>query len=42
MTRKFGKENVVLLNHDINPSVESQDIKSMLKAMINLVNVYSD
>lgn len=25
--RKFGKENVVLLNHDINPSVEPADVK---------------
>lgn len=25
--RKFGKENVILLNHDINPSVEDKDIK---------------
>ena len=27
VTRRFGKENVVLLNHDINSSVENQDIK---------------
>lgn len=27
VVRKFGKENVVLLNHDINQSVESDDIK---------------
>lgn len=27
VVRKFGKENVVLLNHDINQSVESEDIK---------------
>jgi hypothetical protein len=27
VTRKFGKENVILLNHDINPNVESKDIK---------------
>ena len=25
--RKFGKENVVLLNHDINPAVEPTDVK---------------
>ena len=25
--RKFGKENVVLLNHDINPKVEPADVK---------------
>ena len=25
--RKFGKDSVVLLNHDIHPSVESEDIK---------------
>ncbi len=27
VVRKFGKENVVLLNHDINKDVEDQDIK---------------
>lgn len=27
VTRKFGKENVILLNHDINPRVEEEDIK---------------
>ena len=27
VVRKFGKENVVLLNHDINQSVENEDIK---------------
>ncbi len=27
VVRKYGKENVVLLNHDINPSVENEDIK---------------
>jgi thermostable 8-oxoguanine DNA glycosylase len=25
--RKYGKENVILLNHDISPDVEDQDIK---------------
>ena len=27
VVRKFGKENVVLVNHDIHPSVEAEDIK---------------
>ena len=27
VVRKYGKENVVLLNHDINQSVENEDIK---------------
>ena len=27
VTRKFGKENVILLNHDINPRFEDKDIK---------------
>jgi len=27
VTRKFGKENVILLNHDIKSTVESKDIK---------------
>lgn len=31
VVRKFGKENVILLNHDINPNVESADIKRFKK-----------
>jgi hypothetical protein len=27
VVRKYGKENVILLNHDINSSVENEDIK---------------
>lgn len=27
VVHKFGRDNVILLNHDINPSVESEDIK---------------
>lgn len=27
VVRKFGKENVILLNHDISATVEDQDIK---------------
>jgi 3'-phosphoadenosine 5'-phosphosulfate sulfotransferase (PAPS reductase)/FAD synthetase len=27
VVRKFGKENVILVNHDIHPSVEAEDIK---------------
>ena len=29
--RKFGKENVILLNHDISPEVEHEDIKRFKK-----------
>ena len=31
VVRKYGKENVVLLNHDINPSVENEDIKRLIE-----------
>ena len=34
VVRKFGKENVVLLNHDINQSVENEDIKRFKKAIV--------
>ena len=27
VVRKFGAENVILLNHDISPKVEHEDIK---------------
>ena len=33
VVRKFGKEDVVLLNHDINQSVESEDIKRLKKRL---------
>ena len=31
VVRKYGKENVVLLNHDISPEVEHEDIKRFKK-----------
>ena len=31
VVRKFGKENVILVNHDIHPSVEAEDIKRFKK-----------
>ncbi|MDR6734139.1 hypothetical protein [Sphingobacterium sp. 2149] len=31
ITRKFGKENVILLNHNINPNYEDKDIKRFKK-----------
>ena len=31
VVRKFGKENTILLNHDINANVENQDIKRFKK-----------
>lgn len=33
VVRKFGKENVILVNHDINISVESPDIKRFKKKL---------
>ena len=27
VVRKFGAENTILLNHDINPDIEDSDIK---------------
>ena len=29
--RRYGAENVILLNHDINPKVEDADIKRFKK-----------
>ena len=31
VVRKYGKENVILLNHDINPRFENNDIKRFKK-----------
>lgn len=39
VVRKFGTENVILLNHDIHPSVESQDIKRFKKEVSDYLDV---
>jgi hypothetical protein len=39
VTRKFGKENVILLNHDINPSKEDKDIKRFKKEVANYLGL---
>ena len=39
VTRKFGKENVILLNHDINPNVESSDIKRFKKEVSDYLGI---
>lgn len=33
VARKFGTENMVLLNHDINPSIEPEDVKRFKMAV---------
>lgn len=35
VVRKYGKENVVLVNHDIHPNVEAQDIKRFKDEVAN-------
>lgn len=37
--RKFGKENLVLLNHDINPNVEDADIKRFKREVAEYIGV---
>lgn len=37
--RKFGKENVILLNHDINPRFENEDIKRFKKEVADYLDV---
>lgn len=39
VTRKFGKENVILLNHDINPNVENADIKRFKKEVADYLGL---
>lgn len=39
VVRKFGKENVVLVNHDINASVESPDIKRFKKEVADYLGL---
>jgi len=39
VARKFGSENLILLNHDINPRVEEQDIKRFKKEVADYLGV---
>lgn len=38
-TRRFGKENVILLNHDINPKYEDKDIKRFKKEVAEYLGI---
>ena len=37
--RRYGKENVILLNHDISPKVEDQDIKRFKKEVADYLGM---
>lgn len=39
VTRAFGKDNVILLNHDINPNVENEDIKRFKKEISDYLEI---
>lgn len=39
VVRKYGKDNVILLNHDINPSVEDTDIKRFKKEISDYLGI---
>lgn len=39
VVRKFGAENTILLNHDINPSVEDSDIKRFKRDVADYLGV---
>jgi hypothetical protein len=39
VTRRFGKENVVLLNHNINPRFENEDIKRFKREVAEYLGV---
>jgi hypothetical protein len=39
VVRKYGKENVILLNHDIHASVESEDIKRFKKEVADYLEL---
>ena len=39
VARKFGKENTILLNHDINPRVEEADIKRFKKEISDYLGI---
>lgn len=38
-TRRFGKENVILLNHDINPRYENEDIKRFKQEVADYLGI---
>jgi hypothetical protein len=39
VVRRFGKENVILLNHDIHPASEDKDIKRFKRAIADFLDV---
>lgn len=39
VVRKYGKENVILINHDINSSVEAEDIKRFKREVANYLGL---
>jgi len=39
VVRRFGKENVILLNHNINPRYEDKDIKRFKKEVADYLNL---
>lgn len=39
VVRRFGKENVILLNHDINPRYENKDIKRFKKEVADYLGI---
>ena len=39
VSERHGKENVVLLNHDINPSKEADDVKRFKKEISNYLDI---
>lgn len=39
VARKYGKENVILLNHDINPRSEDADIKRFKKEVADYLGI---
>jgi hypothetical protein len=39
VVRKFGSENVILLNHDINSTVEDQDVKRFKQEVADYLNL---
>lgn len=39
VVRRFGKENVILLNHDVSPEVEHEDIKRFKKEVAEYLGV---
>lgn len=39
VVRKFGKENVMLVNHDIHPNIENKDIKRFKAEIANYLDI---